>query len=176
MNVAVITVGMPGSGKTTFARQFLALNSRAVMVSKDEIRKSLYGSKKRFWNNPHHKDQLIRNIAYDTAERVSIDHDICICNTNYTWSAVEPYIQKIQHNCRIYVKHFDVPWEELVRRNRFRPNDDRIDMRYLTDTWNEYQAASPWWREWPEWGDTYARLACISAGPAVNGVRQSNSA
>ena len=39
----IILVGIPGSGKTTYANNYMVLNSNTIHLSSDAIRKELYG-------------------------------------------------------------------------------------------------------------------------------------
>ena len=168
MKQAVITVGMPGSGKTTFARLLMQKHSSFVLVSKDEVRKAMFGSKKAYWkrvdgigfdsSSHKHLETLVQNVGYDMAERAVIDNDVVICNTSFRYDSVSPYIHKLAKHAKISVAVFDIEINELLARNKRRPSDDRVSEKYLRDCYDDWCKAKerPWWALMPLWEDTDA--------------------
>lgn len=78
MKIVTVMVGIPGSGKTTYANSFLY---NATMVSPDEIRKELYGDISE-QGNP----KEIFNIAYERVhDELNKGNDVVFDATNTTF-------------------------------------------------------------------------------------------
>lgn len=86
MKTIYITVGVPGSGKTTWAKEFLKSNPSFFRISRDEIRKSFCVME----NEEYHRSkqyETIRDIVLQTEKQqlellFSKGYDIVIDNTN----------------------------------------------------------------------------------------------
>lgn len=108
-------VGLPGSGKSTWAAK------RGATLSSDEIRRLLA-------DDP--TDQTIQSRVFAVLRRL-LRHRLelqrpltCIDATNLTRRERKPYLKLAKlHDCRIEAIFFDVPLDVCQRRNRRR---DRV--------------------------------------------------
>lgn len=79
---AWILAGLPGSGKTTLARQLLAKHTNTVRLNKDDLRKMMLGK----WN--HRVEDLVRKQELELADiAVSQGYNVIIDDTNLTTRA-----------------------------------------------------------------------------------------
>jgi predicted kinase len=112
----ILTVGLPGSGKSTWLAR-LGVNA----VSSDEIRR---------WISDDPANQRIHRIVFRTVryivmQRLEIGRPVTYVDaTNLTPWERRPYIRLGQlYDCDVEAVFFDVPLEICLARNRFR---DRV--------------------------------------------------
>ncbi len=109
----VLTVGLPGSGKSTYLAR-----RRLNAISSDEIRRTLA-------DDP--RDQTIHarvfsTIRYLIRQRIAIGRPVTYVDATHLarWER-RPYIQLARRSkCKIEALYFDVPVETCIRRNRRR--------------------------------------------------------
>ena len=109
----VITVGLPGSGKSTYLAR-LGVNA----VSSDEIRRLLA-------DDP--RDQTIHArvfaaIRYLIRQRIAIGRPVTYVDATHLkrWER-RPYVKLARrYGCKVEALYFDVPVEVCIRRNRGR--------------------------------------------------------
>ena len=89
MNKIIVLVGVSGSGKSTFAKDYVAKNKNTVIVSRDSIRMSLFGFNEETYNE-YYKD--------DTSEREDI---VTKFFDSQVWSALEKGFDVIADNTHL---------------------------------------------------------------------------
>ena len=109
----VITVGLPGSGKSTYL-QGLGVNA----ISSDEVRRLIA-------DDP--TDQTIHarvfaTIRYLVRQRIAVGRRVTYVDaTHLTRWERRPYVELARkHHCRLEALFFDVPLEVCMARNRAR--------------------------------------------------------
>lgn len=109
----IITVGLPGSGKSTY------LARRGVnAISSDEVRRLIA-------DNPHDQTmnaRIFRVIRYLIRQRIAAGRPITYVDATHLqpWER-EPYILLAQrYGCRLDALFFDVPVETCLARNAAR--------------------------------------------------------
>lgn len=109
----VITVGLPGSGKSTYLAR-LGVNA----ISSDEVRRLII-------DDPH--DQTIHRrvfaaIRYLIRQRIAVGRPFTYVDaTHLTPWERRPYVKTAQkYGCKLEVLYFDVPLEVCIERNRQR--------------------------------------------------------
>ena len=109
----VITVGLPGSGKSTYLEK-LGVNA----ISSDEIRRLIA-------DNPEdqgiHK-QVFATIRYLIRQRIAIGRPVTYVDaTHLTRWERRPYVQIAQrYGCQLEALFFEVPVEVCIERNKKR--------------------------------------------------------
>jgi len=117
-----ITVGLPGSGKTTYLAQ-LGVNA----ISSDEIRRLLTDDPA---DQSFHA-RVFSAIRYLIRERIKTGRpETYVDATHLTRWERRPYVQLARrYECSLEALYFDVPLEICISRNRERPRivpDDAI--------------------------------------------------
>ena len=115
-----LMVGLPCSGKTTYARK-LAKETNALLLSPDEWQIKLFGGDATD-DNHDERHTIIENIMWDVAKRVlEIGADV-ILDFGF-WARVErddfrDRAKKLGANFQLH--YMDVPYPELYRRMEIR--------------------------------------------------------
>lgn len=143
----ILTRGIPGSGKSTWAKAWVAEDpEHRIRLNWDDMRNMLGP----YWvpsREPINKAMLWD--AVNTAAYCTTPYDIVIDNMNLNpkgWEEVENWINtynESSHACGInaqYVlefKDFFTPVEECIRRDAMRPNP--IGEKTIRDIWKRYR-------------------------------------
>ncbi len=126
MKKIILTVGCPGSGKSTWAREFIAKNPGYFNVNRDDYRQSIMGHEERDeYKYTKKKEGIVTCMQFDVAKGILYGGDsvkgVIISDTNLNPErrlAWETFAK--EHNWKVEYKVFDVPWTELVKRNNRR--------------------------------------------------------
>lgn len=113
MSPIVVLVGLPGSGKSTWAAEqgWNALSSDAIRtVLADDI------------GNQKIHGRVFATLRYLLRQRLAIGRPVtCIDATHLTRAERKPYIEISRwHGCAIEAVYFDVPLEMCLKRNASR--------------------------------------------------------
>jgi len=119
MPTLIMTKGLPGSGKTTWAKDVQDVG--IVRVNKDDLRAMLHDG---VWSKQNEK--LVLNVRNDIIEQAFLDgvETVIVDDTNLApkHERVLRELAKV-YKARFVVQDFtDVPLEECIRRNWLRPN------------------------------------------------------
>lgn len=113
MRTAYIMVGVPGAGKTTFAKRYL---SHAVYLGTDNIREELYGKELTLRGR-----KKVRRILYKRMQEVlSAGNDIVIDCTNITHRRRKVLLDKLPSGVQAIAVYLDTPLMVALRNNRRR--------------------------------------------------------
>lgn len=117
----VVCMGLPGSGKSTWACEQIAhSNGLVVRVTKDEIRKTLEQTGWR-WTPDNEKDVIVRRDGligseFERGAVVVISDDTNLARKHRVRLAQIA----IKYGAKFEVKRFDTPIEECIRRDALR--------------------------------------------------------
>jgi predicted kinase len=133
MSKIIVLRGLPASGKSTWAKDYISRNPRTVRVNKDDLRTMLHNSQ---WSE---ENELIILAMRDTiiAEALHMSHDVIVDDTNFA----EKHVTTIQDiaadwEASFEVKDFDVPLEVCLDRNRKR--NSSVPDKVIIDMHNKY--------------------------------------
>ena len=114
----IVCQGIPASGKSTWAKEFVENNSNWIRVNRDDIRK-MFG---KYWLPK--REYLVEAVEYDIAEEaILLGWNVIVDDTNLNpkyidgWKEVADITQ-----CDIEFKEFKVPLDVAIERDRNRDN------------------------------------------------------
>ncbi len=118
MKVCYVLTSIPGSGKSTWAKNFKACNLNTFIVSSDEIRKELGGSYQYF-----KEEDRVWRIFFSRANKIAKENKSCnvildsTCINDYYRNL---YKEKTKGFDKYVLVYFDVPFSECRKRNKNR--------------------------------------------------------
>lgn len=143
MRKIILTKGLPGSGKSTWAREYQKKNPNTVLVNKDELRMMLH-------EGVHSKGREV--MVLDLRDSIVIKaleqgHDVVIHDTNFN-PTHEAQMRRIagmlpwKGRCEVVIQDFtNVPLEECIRRDLQRPAS--VGEKVIRDMWKQFLRPAP---------------------------------
>lgn len=122
----IATVGLPGSGKTTWARQWVAENpARRARINRDDLRAMLHGGRV---GTAWQERQV--TLAQHAAVRALLLHgfEVVVDDTNLV-AKHRQQLEAIARECgaKVVIRRFDdVPVETCIARDARRPRRQRV--------------------------------------------------
>jgi predicted kinase len=129
--------GLPGSGKSTYARE-LVKQGNWKRLNKDDLRAMLDDSK---WSKAN--EQLV-NYWQEWLAKDILDKgiNVIVDNTHLAPRHEERYKQLAKAcNAKFVVKMFDIPLEECIKRDLMRPNS--VGEKVIVDMYNQFLKPAP---------------------------------
>lgn len=129
----IVLKGLPASGKSTWAKEFVSKNPGWFRVNKDDLRSMMHEGK---WSKGNEKQVLlVRDASINAA--LACGYNVIVDDTNFAPQHIE-VIKNIadQHNANFEVKYFDVPLVDCLVRNQTRTN--RVPEHVIIDMYNKY--------------------------------------
>lgn len=135
MNKLIMVKGLPGSGKTTWAQQYIAKHPNTVIICKDDIRAMLYNTNKR--KGWHEKLVLsIRDAAI--VQALVIDKSVISADTNLN-PIHEDQLKRIAFACEAEFEIHDmtdVPLYTCLERNLQR--EDSVPVKHIYQMYQDF--------------------------------------
>lgn len=122
----IITHGLPGSGKSTWAEEEVARiraeGGNAVRVNRDDIREHLFGEEYLTKKPEKDKEQQVNAVEeHLTNDFLSKGYIVIKDNTNLNANFLSEHRRKAkEHGAELEQEYFDIPVEECQRRNKAR--------------------------------------------------------
>lgn len=130
----IITVGVPASGKTTWAKNFVAENPSYVKIERDDFR---YGMKdisigdKKFEN-------FITELQYKAIHTaLNNKYNVIISDTNCNLKYLKVLLEEFKYKADITLKFFDTSLEVCVARDSWRERS--VGEEIINRMWKGYQ-------------------------------------
>lgn len=148
----IMTVGCPGAGKSTFARN---ADPAAVVLCLDDFRMALFRDKQHYQRT--HRDnprmRALLNDTYEDALRTALGYGFSAILANMhvypdSFASTMALIKRFGIKPHLIV--FLLPVEELLRRNATRPECDRVPAEFILQTYAEMMKPDAWWRSYPD--------------------------
>ena len=137
----ILTRGIQGSGKSTWARQWVEEDpENRVRINNDDIRNMLGP----YWVTS--RENLVSSIKKNMAEEaINRGYDIVVDNMNLNPKEILFWKRIVDENNQdvdsykyeIEYKDFFIPLEECIRRDAMRPNP--IGEKVIRETWKRYK-------------------------------------
>lgn len=130
MGIVYLMVGLPGSGKSTFAKK--VMQEGDIYVSRDEVRYSLIGEKDAYFS----KERLVFNTFLKKAqEAIDTGANVWIDATHINPASRAKILGKLRFkNVQdVVAVIIDTPLEECIRRNNLREGRARVPEKAIRD-------------------------------------------
>ena len=120
----IILVGMPASGKTTWALDYLRRHPDTVRVGRDSFRDMFRNEQK----CEIKLEGMITGLMHDTVlKAIKTGFDVLLDNTNLVISKINDIIKHVEYDCDITFQVFAVPPRVCIERNAKRDPKERVD-------------------------------------------------
>lgn len=119
----MIVRGLPGSGKSTFAKRWVGQNpENRVRVSRDDLRYQLYG---KYYGLTISQESTVTKIEWGIIKSaLAARQSVIIDNQNLKDAYVYPYLKiALEHKVAVLHKDFKVDIDVVLEQNRQRPAD-----------------------------------------------------
>jgi len=139
MNKVILTMGLPGCGKSTWAREFIAQNPDWVRVNRDDLRIQFGGPNYEF-NSKIEKQVLNerdRLILEALAKGLNVIVDETFCNANTRKKMEEFLAGKADFE---YKSFMDVTPEECIRRDAGRTGKAHVGAMVIRRMYKRYKS------------------------------------
>lgn len=144
MATLYIMVGLPGSGKSTKAKE-ISKETGAIITSLDSMREEIAGSRKNWHENPDIFDNTmsrsIANIQNAMVEwHLKNGESVIVDNMNLK-SRYVAFFQELSKKYDIEIEFIkmECDWATLKERNKTRPVDERVDEDWLYMMFKAYR-------------------------------------
>lgn len=133
MSKVYILQGLPASGKTTWAVDFIKNNPNTVRVNKDELRATLFANQ---W--AREKEDFVLEIRdFIIINALTSFKDVVVDDTNLK----EKHINRIskiakEYGSEVEILFFDTPLEECIKRNEGR--EAKVPEKVIRDMYENY--------------------------------------
>ena len=119
MKIIVLTVGLPGSGKSTWADRMSELDDIAV-VGRDPIRELLFGTEYMTVKPDPKKEKIVSDVLTMRVKHLLANgKTVILDNTHMSRASVE-FAKNLALDAVLVAKYFDTPVSECKRRNAAR--------------------------------------------------------
>lgn len=172
---AIITVGIPASGKSTWANQYCLLeNSNAVQINRDDIRADLFNNGFPIeWDKYKFTKAKENRVTDEAWKRVlnaaAAEKDIVISDTNLNTDRLIKLISNLEAEgfvCEI--KEFPISFEEACKRDASRKNGVGYSViARMYDSWCKYKGLDKLYDEFKDATKPDAYLVDIDGTLAI---------
>lgn len=133
MNKLLILQGIPASGKSTFAKQWVEESSKTrIIVNRDSIRRGLGV----YWIPS--REELVSDIEYSIVNcGMEHDYDICLDSTNLNPNYLNQWlILADNYGYEVEYKNFDISLKEALERDKNR--EFPVGEKVINQFYNKY--------------------------------------
>jgi len=135
----ILTVGCPGTGKTTWAKEYVRSNDNVIRFSRDDYRKMLFNVQ---MGNYEQENAITTIINSNVKMQLEKGINVIIDATHVKRKYIKDVIDSFGHLADISFKVFDVDLsslQELLKRNNMRPQDERVPDTVLLRMFESYK-------------------------------------
>jgi predicted kinase len=129
----ILTRGLPGSGKSTFAKAWVLDDpTHRVRICRDDIRRMLGP----YWVPS--REELVTDIEHQSIRKALLqNYSVIVDATNFRPSETKKLASL--YNCELVIKDFtDVPIETCIERDKNRPKEEQVGEKVIYDMAKRY--------------------------------------
>lgn len=140
----IITIGVPGSGKSTWAKEEATRLGNTLLVSRDDIRATLFGGLENY-RFSREKEDLVTRLETDTVKlALSSGKNVIVHDTNLHAKDSELWKEIAKEFKADFSKQiFKVSVAELLKRNHTR-GDKALPVSRLWDMYKAFRKLTGW--------------------------------
>jgi predicted kinase len=131
MTVTVLQ-GLPGSGKSTYAKEQCKLNPNLVRINKDDLRA--------MFCQPYSREteEVLNSSILDVIEvLLGANYDVILDSTNFNNKYIDTYVNLAKKfEADIDIKLIDTPLDECIARDKIR--ESSVGEQVITNMYNKY--------------------------------------
>lgn len=139
---AIITVGIPTSGKTTFAKELIAKDGTYVNINRDDLRRCIKGDLDwRRYRFGRGDEELVTNLQISAIEAAAeAGRNVIISDTNLSEKIRNRLIRVLEGvGYEVEIKDFPITLKEAYARDAARPNGVGHEVIYsMYQRWLKY--------------------------------------
>lgn len=130
----LILIGIPASGKTTWALDYVSKNEKWIRVSRDDFRYMLKNS----GETEHKVEQMISTLVINTIEQsIKSGLNVIVDSTHCKVSHINVLIDKFKYYADIDYRVFDISLDKAIERDRNR--DKKVGVDTIKRMYNNYK-------------------------------------
>ena len=116
-NIIEILVGIPASGKSTYAIEKVRDNSDYIRINRDSLRMMFSGS----YLVDYSVEKIITEVEYDIIDSVlNAGKSVVVDNTHLRLKYIRPYFDKFTDRADIKINIFDISIGDAIERDKGR--------------------------------------------------------
>ena len=154
MKKVILTKGLPGSGKTYWAKQYQRENPNTVLVNKDDLRAMLHQS---VWSKGR-EEFILKVRDFIILQALSEGHDVIVHDTNLSvkhWNRIKSILPVTKEGIELQWKDFtSVPIEVCIKQDLQRVNS--VGEKVIRDMWKQFLKPDP-----EVYSDVEGRPTCV---------------
>ncbi len=130
----LILIGIPGSGKSTWAKDFVRSNSDWIRVNRDDFRDMLKTSQ----TCENKVEDMITGLVSDViSSSLSRKLNVIVDNTNLKIKYINAIIEEFKYSANINYRVFDISKDKAIERDRNR--DKKVGALVINKMYKDYK-------------------------------------
>ncbi|MBP5091400.1 MAG: ATP-binding protein [Bacilli bacterium] len=139
MRTFFLLSALPGSGKSTWAKQYQDLHPETKIISSDGIRVKFFGARQNFSDEKRVWAEFLREILdYGKEENATVIADA----TNITNEFRKYYYDMAASYDKRVLVLFDIPFEICLKQNKMRNSDCIVDEKAMNELHSRWETPS----------------------------------
>lgn len=136
MSIVIMTKGLPASGKSTWARQWVKERPGRVRINRDDLRMMMQGATKQLGTGC---ESLVLAASLNILENaLRLGRDVVLDNTNLNPQTVKQFTEVCErHGARVEWKVFSTSLEECIERDSQR--EQPVGAETILTMWRKHQ-------------------------------------
>ena len=131
-----IVRGLPATGKSTFAKQFVLDNPDCVRVSRDDIRRMLFTEPNHTWG----QEKVVTELEKHAVEQaLSSGKSVIIDAMHLRDKYIKAWLKVAKKfNVDVYYSDFVLPLEEMIARDSLRLGVESVGEEFIRDLYTKF--------------------------------------